>query len=66
MANQDRAGRLEGKVAIITGGAGGIGKAAGRLFVEQGAQVLLVDLNEEALADACREIGSNQVSYCVG
>ncbi len=57
--------RLAGKVAIITGGAGGIGKVAGAIFVAEGAQVLLVDLNEEALAEACQEIGSNQVSYCV-
>ena len=58
-------GRLDGKVAIITGGAGGIGKAAGKRFVEEGANVLLVDLDEQSLADACREIGSNQVSYLV-
>ena len=58
-------GRLDGKVAIITGGAGGIGKAAGKRFVEEGADVLLVDLDENALAQACAEIGSNQVSYFV-
>lgn len=58
-------GRLDGKVAIITGGAGGIGKAAGKRFVEEGADVLLVDLDEQALAQACAEIGSNQVSYFV-
>ena len=58
-------GRLEGKVAVITGGAGGIGKAAGKRFVEEGADVLLVDLDEGALADACQEIGSNKVSYLV-
>lgn len=58
-------GRLDGKVAVVTGGAGGIGKAVGQRFVEEGADVLLVDLDESALAEACAEIGSNKVSYCV-
>ena len=57
--------RLKDKVAIITGGAGGIGRAAGRLFVAEGAQVLLADVDEAALRDAVAEIGSNQVSHCV-
>ncbi len=58
-------GRLEGRVAVITGGAGGIGTAAGKCFACEGADVLLVDLDEAALAKACDEIGSNRVSFCV-
>ena len=58
--------RLQGQVAVITGGAGGIGRAAGALFAAEGASVLLVDVGEEALRDAVREIGSNRVSYFVG
>lgn len=49
-------GRLEGRVAIITGGAGGIGSATGRLFCEEGASVVLVDLDAGAMAAACAEI----------
>ncbi len=58
-------GKLDGKVAVITGGAGGIGRAAGQLFVAEGADVLLVDLDESALQAACAEIGSNRVDYFV-
>jgi len=58
-------GRLKDKVAIITGGAGGIGRAAGRLFVAEGAQVLLADVDEDALGEAVADIGSNQLSHCV-
>jgi len=49
-------GRLDGRVAIITGGAGGIGTATGRLFCEEGARVVLVDLDAAAMAAACAEI----------
>lgn len=40
--------RLAGKTAIITGGAGGIGRGIVRAYVKQGADVLFVDINEEA------------------
>ena len=50
--------RLEGRVAIITGGAGGIGLATARLFLDEGAAgVHLVDLKPEALEAAATELG---------
>ena len=47
-------GRLENKVAIITGAAGGIGAATGLLFCEEGGRVALVDSDSDALPDAAR------------
>ncbi len=58
--------KLEGKVAIITGGAGGIGKAAARQFILEGAEVIVMDLEEDSLIQTCEEIGSNRLSYFAG
>ena len=55
--------RLDGKVAVITGGSGGIGLAAGHLFAREGAKVLLVDLQEEPLRHAVQSIGAAVASY---
>lgn len=51
--------RLEGKVAIITGAAQGMGAAHARLFVENGAKVVLTDLNEEKGHALAKELGDN-------
>jgi len=48
--------RLEGKVAIITGGGGGIGSAAGEIFCREGAKVALVDRDREVVQAAEDEI----------
>jgi NAD(P)-dependent dehydrogenase (short-subunit alcohol dehydrogenase family) len=49
--------KLQGKVAIITGASGGIGAATARLFAREGARVMLVDREEEALRALCSELG---------
>ena len=51
-------GRVQGKIAIITGGASGLGLASARRMAEEGARVVLADINEE-LGDAAAESIAN-------
>ncbi|HEV2360066.1 MAG TPA: 3-oxoacyl-ACP reductase [Acidimicrobiales bacterium] len=50
-------GRLEGKVACITGAAGGIGRASARRFAAEGAKVVVADVTDEAGEELAAEIG---------
>ncbi len=52
-------GRVEGKVAIVTGAASGLGAADARLLAEEGASVVLTDINVEAGESLAKEIGGH-------
>ena len=58
-------GRLDGKVAVITGGCSGIGRATVERFVAEGARVLLADIQDDAGAAIARELGAAvQYRHC--
>jgi NAD(P)-dependent dehydrogenase (short-subunit alcohol dehydrogenase family) len=52
--------RFEGKVAVVTGGGSGIGRATAELLAAQGAKVAIVDREEDRALDAAREIGEDR------
>ena len=52
-------GRLKDKVAIITGAASGMGAADARVFIREGAKVVITDLNEDAGEALAAELGEN-------
>jgi NAD(P)-dependent dehydrogenase (short-subunit alcohol dehydrogenase family) len=56
-------GELQGKVAIVTGGSSGIGKGSARKFVEEGARVVIADVDVEAGEELARELGSD-AAFC--
>lgn len=57
--------RLTGKTALITGAAQGIGLAFARRYVDEGAQVVIADINIEAAQQAAQNIGASAVAMDV-
>lgn len=55
--------RLEGKVAVVTGGARGIGEGIGELMGAEGAQVCLVDLDHEAVSKTAENLGAPAAGF---
>jgi NAD(P)-dependent dehydrogenase (short-subunit alcohol dehydrogenase family) len=56
---------MQGKVCVISGGAGSIGVATAKLLLQEGAKVMLMDLSEAALKKAATEIGGDCVAWLV-
>lgn len=58
-------GRLDGKVALVTGGSSGIGKSIALLYAKEGADVVINSRKEEALKEVCK-LNESKITYVVG
>ncbi len=56
---------LNNKVAVITGGASGLGRATAEMVINQGGKVALFDLNEDLVAQTAEELGPNATGFSV-
>jgi len=57
--------RLDGKVALVTGGSSGIGKSIALLYAKEGADVVINSRKEEALKEVCK-LNESKITYVVG
>lgn len=55
-------GQLENKIAIVTGAGGGFGEGIAKLYAQEGAKVVLADINEEGAQRVAGEIGANALA----
>ncbi|KAL2536397.1 Short-chain dehydrogenase reductase 3b [Forsythia ovata] len=55
--------RLEGKAALITGAASGIGESTVRLFSKHGAKVLIADIQDDLGEEVCKDLGQPSASF---
>ncbi len=58
-------GRLENKVAVITGGASGIGEGTARRFIAEGAKCVIADIQIDLAEELADELGENAAAFCV-